>query len=267
MKRAWSLVAIGSACAAVAVTGGVSTGNAAPTATPPPLRMTDPCVRGALRRQVVRFRAADGVRLIGVRLGRGSRGVVLGHMVRQDLCSWLPYARRLARAGYHVLAIDFRQHGSSAFPVAGRKLWRVDLDMRAAVATLRRRGVRSVVIAGGSLGALASVTAGAVIRPAVNGVVSLSAPAHFQRVDGEVAAPRLSAPVLYVAAADDPQFADDARRLYDLTAAQDKRLVIFPAGGHGLNLLRGPAAAQAWLLFVEFVRAHSAPPAAWTLTG
>lgn len=258
MKRTWLLAVLVLAGAGAGVSGAVSTTEAAPNAKPRPLPMRDSCVRGALRRQVVRFTAADGVRLIGVRLGRGPRGVVLGHMYRQDLCAWLPYARRLVAAGYNVFIFDFRRHGSSSYPVSLSKLWRIDLDMRAAVAALRRRGAQSVVIAGGSLGAVASVTAAAAIRPPVNGVVSLSAPVRFQRVDAEAAAPRLTVPVLYVAAENDGTFADDARRLYELTAAQDKRLVMYPHGGHGIDLFRGTVAAEAWPLFVEFVRTHSA---------
>jgi pimeloyl-ACP methyl ester carboxylesterase len=259
MRKRWWLVVAALACTALAVGGGASTSRAAPAAKPRPLPMTDPCVRGALRKRIVRFTAADSVRLIGVRLGSGPRGVVLGHMGGQDLCAWLPYARRLVTAGYNVLVFDFRQHGSSAYPVAVRKVWRIDLDMRAAVAALRRRGVQTVVVAGGSLGAIASVTAGSVIRPPVDGIVSLSAPARFSQVDAAAAAPHLTAPVLYVAADDDGEFAVDARRLYELTASQDKRLVVYPAGGHGINLFRGAAAAQAWPLFVEFLRTHSAP--------
>ena len=193
----------------------------------------------------------------GVVCGSGPRGVALGHMGGQDLCAWLPYARRLATDGYHVLAFDFRQHGSSAYPAAPRRLWRVDLDMRAAAGVLRRRGARTVVIAGGSLGAIASVWAGASTTPPVDGVVSLSAPDFFRTVDLVVVARRLTSPVLFMAAEDDGLFVDAARKLYDAAGSTDKRLVTFPAGGHGINMFRGSGAAERWAPFEQFIRDRS----------
>lgn len=234
--------------------------TAAPSAKrPKPLVMRDSCVRGSLRNGIVRFTAADRVRLIGVRLGSGPRGVVLAHMSGQNLCAWLPDARRLAAAGYHVLAFDMRQHGSSSTPAAYRKWNRFDLDVRAAVATLRRRGARTVVTAGGSLGAIAVVAAGPTTRPPVDGIVSLSPPVAAGPLSGERAAPRINSPTLYAAAEDDRSFADAARRLYELTAASDKRLLIFPGGAHGIGLLHGPDGERMWAEFAEFLERRSAP--------
>ena len=46
-------------------------------AAPPPLRLLEPCVTRAERRRIVRFRAPDRTRLIGVMLGTGPNVVVL----------------------------------------------------------------------------------------------------------------------------------------------------------------------------------------------
>ena len=113
---------------------------------------------------MVRFRAADRVRLIGVMVGRGPRGVVLAHQgggAPPNLCSWMPYARQLARAGFRVLAFDHRNSGSSARVGSPTRAWRVDLDVRGAVAELRRRGATSVVLGGASLGGTAVLAAAA----------------------------------------------------------------------------------------------------------
>jgi hypothetical protein len=53
----------------------------------------------------IRFKAADGTRLAGYRLGRGKTAVVLAHQVRGDACQWASYARRLAGRGYLVIAL------------------------------------------------------------------------------------------------------------------------------------------------------------------
>ena len=222
-----------------------------------PLRLRERCVTKAERSRVVRFRAADRVRLIGVMVGRGPRGVVLAHQgggAPPNLCSWIPYARQLARAGFRVLAFDHRNSGSSARVGSPTRAWRVDLDVRGAVAELRRRGATSVVLGGASLGGTAVLAAAAHIAPAVNGVVSFSAPAQFVNVDALAAVRASSVPSLFVSAEADEDFADAARRFFDASPARDKRLEIVPGGRHGAPLLRDPGLRT---LVTEWIRAHS----------
>src|SRR5919204_6511645 len=81
--------------------GGAPPGGASPN--------RDACVRS----NPVRFRAADGTRLVGARFGRGTTAVVLAHQSNGDVCQWTPYARRLAPLGYLAFPFDFRGHGDS----------------------------------------------------------------------------------------------------------------------------------------------------------
>lgn len=211
---------------------------------PKPLRLGHRCVTPAERRRVVRFSAADATRLIGVLFGAGPRAVVLAHQggpTPPNLCSWVPYARQLAAAGYRVLASDHRRFGSSGSPRREAYFTRVDLDVLAAVRELRRRGATSVVLAGASLGGSAVIGAGASARPPVQGVVSFAAPRLFGRVNALAAARRLSVPVLFVSAVEDEPFAGDARLMYDASPSTDKRIAIFPGAVHGAPMLRDPA--------------------------
>ena len=92
-------------------------GAEAAQAAPPPLQLKQRCITRAERAGIVRFSAPDRVRLIGVVFGRGPNAVVLAHQgTPEALCSWVPYARSLARAGYRVLAFDHRGRGSSSIP-------------------------------------------------------------------------------------------------------------------------------------------------------
>ncbi len=61
---------------------------------------TDPCVPKSLRTRAISFRTADGVRLAGLLLGSGKKGIVLSHEIRGWLCNWLPFAqtRRISSA-------------------------------------------------------------------------------------------------------------------------------------------------------------------------
>ena len=229
----------------------------AAVAKPKPLQLKETCVTRAERRRVVRFTAVDRVRLIGVEFGRGPNAVVLAHQgggaAGPTLCSWVPYARSLARAGYRVLAFDHRGYGSSSKPSRPDRLFRIDADVVAAVALLRRRGATRVVVGGASLGGAAVVGAAARITPLVQGVFTLGAPQSFGSVDAVAAARTLQVPALFTAAVDDDPFDDDARSLFEACTSVDKRLEIFPGSRHGAPTLRDP---QAKALVDAWIAAH-----------
>jgi pimeloyl-ACP methyl ester carboxylesterase len=224
---------------ALAVSTWVADATADSSSTRPPrLAATERCLTRAERRQTLRFGAADGTRLVGVLLGTGRKGVVLAHQSSGNFCQWFPYARTLARRGFRVLAFDFRTCGASAIPRIQANAYRFDRDVVAAVNVLRRRGATSIVLAGGSLGATAVVVVASRLEPQVQGVISLSSPQQAYGLDAATAAGQLQVPVLFVAAADDGEFADDARQLYSRTATPDKQLIMLSAGGHGTSLPR-----------------------------
>ena len=205
----------------------------------------------------VSFRAADGTKLIGHVFGTGRKAVILGHQSQSNLCDWVTYARRLARLGYTAFAIDFRGHGLSQHR-QGAAANRLALDLAAAVKVMRQRGKTKVFLVGASMGGIASLVAGANVKPAVDGVVSVSAPARFLGMDAVATAPRLRVPVLYLAAADDDNagydFSKDAQALYAATAAADKRVVILPGFLHGVGLVG--ASARTRSLVESFLQAH-----------
>jgi pimeloyl-ACP methyl ester carboxylesterase len=243
MKRAVVgsvLVALAFACSAAA--------------RPPQFNATENCLTRAERQKAFWFRASDRTRLAGVVLGKGPRGLVLAHQGGGNLCNWFPYARTLARSGFHVMAFDFRAYGASDIPSRQANVNRLDLDVVAAVKVLRKRGAKRVVLAGASLGAATVVVVAAQLQPSVNGVVSLSGPLQVYNLDAEAAARRLQVAALFVAAEDDPGFVDPARSLYADTVASDKQLIVLPQGGHGTSLLRLPAFRST---LTEFFRAHT----------
>lgn len=208
-----------------------------------PLRLRETCVTRAERRHVVRFTAVDGVRLIGVELGRGPRVVILAHQgggAASFLCSWVPYARTLAARGYRVLVFDHRGFGSSGRSPRSTRTDRVDLDVLGAIRTMRARGATSVVLGGASLGGVAVLSAAVHANPPVDGVISFASPTRYVRIDALRAVRSLRVPALFVAAEEDPPFPDDARTLYDACASAEKQLAIFAGWEHGAPLLRRP---------------------------
>ena len=189
----------------------------------------------------VSFPSGDGSTLQGLVIGTGPVGVVLAHQSGADLCQWKPYAYALSRQGYRVLAFNFSVN--------------LPEDVTGAVAALRARGSRRVVLIGASMGANAVVVAAATAKPPVAAVVSLSAPQVFQGVDAAEAARKLKVPVLYVAGASDGDFAKDARTLYAATRAPGRRLLIVRSGAHGVELMNDTVTAT----MEKFVRAQAAP--------
>jgi alpha-beta hydrolase superfamily lysophospholipase len=223
-------------------------GSFAPAARRPrPLRLLEPCVTRRERRGIVRFRAGDRTRLIGVLLGSGPNVVVLAHQggggAPGDLCAWISYARRLRAAGSRVFVFDHRAHGSSGVPAAVQRYTAVDLDVAAAVRLVRARGARRVVLGGASLGGAAVLGGAARLVKPVDGVFTVGGTHSFGVVDVHAALRKLTVPLLFVAAEEDSggQFAQEAREMYDESVSPVKRLEIFPGRAHGAPQLRDPA--------------------------
>jgi len=64
----------------------------------------------------VSFNTEDGAVIYADVYGEGDQGVVLAHGGRFRKESWQPEAERLAKAGYRILAFDFRGFGKSRGP-------------------------------------------------------------------------------------------------------------------------------------------------------
>jgi pimeloyl-ACP methyl ester carboxylesterase len=182
-------------------------------------------------------------------LGRGSTGVVLAHTTNADRCQWLPFARELARKGYRALVFDMRGYGASS----GFTNTDPHLDVVAAAAELRRRGAKRIVLMGASMGGTGVVVAAPRIRPAIEGVVELSAPTAFSGANALVAVKSLKRPALFVAGRDDGDFAAATRALYRAAATKDKQIRIVASSWHGVDLLAIPSVKKLVLGFLQRV--------------
>lgn len=112
------------------------------------------------------FPTSDGGLVYADVYGEGDRGVVLAHGGRFNKESWTPQARTLAKAGFRVLAIDFRGYGQSRGPGDTDPLAApLHLDVLAAVRYLRGMGAKSVSVVGGSMGAGAAADASVEAKP------------------------------------------------------------------------------------------------------
>jgi pimeloyl-ACP methyl ester carboxylesterase len=172
-----------------------------------------------------------GATLDAAVFGEGRLGIVLAHEIGGSLCNWASIAPELGEQGYQVLIYDFGEPATVA------------RDMRAATKEIRELGAKKIILGGASLGGTVALMMAPRERNVV-GAFSLSAPDVYGNTEGLPAVRRFRAPVLFVAAEDDGDFADDARWLYRAAASRDKELLIVPGSEHGTALYGGPAAER-----------------------
>jgi pimeloyl-ACP methyl ester carboxylesterase len=226
---------IGTAVAVLFLAGcGSSGGSPAPAASSAfPVPTGPVCYGNEAAAHRVDFPGTGGAPLLGYTIGTGSVGVVLANQAEADACSWLGYATDLSGRGYRVLAFDFNGEGDSAATDGSG-----GDDVAAAAKYLRSQpGVSGIVLIGASRGGTAVLVASTVLQPPPKAVVSLSAPASFNRDDAGSVVEKLTAPTLFVAAEDDTNFAVDARSMSARAPANLATLKIVPGSSHGENLV------------------------------
>lgn len=114
--------------------------------------------------QGISFPTQDGGIVYADVYGTGDHGVVLAHGGRFTRESWAAQARALAKAGFRVVAIDFRGRGQSRGGPSSRDDG-VHFDVLAAVRHLHRTGAKTVSVVGASFGGGAAARAAVEASP------------------------------------------------------------------------------------------------------
>jgi pimeloyl-ACP methyl ester carboxylesterase len=208
----------------------------------------------------VSFPTQDGGVVFADIYGSAARAVVLAHGGRFNKESWAPQARRIAAAGFEVLAIDFRGYGPSHGPGDKDVLSApLDLDVLAAVRYLLAHGAKSVTIVGGSMGGGAAGDASIESNPGeIDRIVFLgSAPNQ--------PAEKLKSASLFIVARDDTS--GDGPRLPGIRAQfekapQPKQLIVLKGSAHAQYLFQTDQAERVMREILRFLTAKSAGPTA-----
>ena len=182
------------------------------------------------------FSTEDGGLIYADLYGRGERGIVLAHGGRFTKESWQPQAQSLARAGFHVLAFDFRGFGKSHGP-GDTDMYTapMQLDVLAAVRYLRKNGAKTVSVMGGSFGGSAAADASIASQPGeIDRLILLAA-------DGVGAPERIKSPLLVIVARDD--ISGDGPRLPRIRtwfekAPEPKQLIVLDGSAHAQFLFQ-----------------------------
>jgi pimeloyl-ACP methyl ester carboxylesterase len=243
------------AAAMLAVALAVTTSAGSRPPEQPAARCGSPVAGSAVHAATFTFQTSDKVDLDGAIVGAGNRGVVLvPEAGARGLCGWWPYATRIAKHKFRALLFDFRCSGLSSCPP--RQPHAVAIDVRAAVAELRRRGCTRIDILGASLGGSAAIVAAA-REKGIDAIVDLSGDensvylADTKPKTAFAAAAAIREPALLAVARGDPFVSiAETRRLFTELPSRTKRLDVLPANaGHGWDMLLDPGSASGWAPF------------------
>jgi pimeloyl-ACP methyl ester carboxylesterase len=201
----------------------------------------------------VSFPTEDGGVIYGDIYGKGERGLVLAHGGRFNKESWEKQARIFESSGFRVLAFDFRGYGKSRGPGDSAPMDApLHLDVLAAVRYLRKSGVKTVSIVGGSMGGGAAGDASIASQPGeIDRVVFLGAHPNGP-------AEKLKCASLFIVARDDAN--DDGPRLPRIRedyqkAPEPKKLIILDGSAHAQFLFQTDRADRVMTEILHFLSA------------
>jgi len=199
----------------------------------------------------ISFSTEDGANIHADVYGTGDRGVVLAHGGRFTKESWRPQAQQLAKAGFHVLAFDFRGFGQSHGPGDSDMFTApMQLDVLAAVRHLRTYGAKTVAVIGASFGGAAAADASIASRAGeINRLILLAA-------EGNGPAAKIKAPLLEIVARDDAN--DEGLRLHRIRvwfdkAPEPKKLVVLGGSAHAQFLFQTDQAGRVMKEVLRFL--------------
>ncbi len=192
--------------------------------------------------------APDGAKLAATyySAGRPGPGILLCHQCNMDRRSWNGLAEKLARAGFHVLTIDYRGFGESAgarhndLPNDQRaklvqQVWPGDLDV-AYKYLAAQPGVTGVTGAGGASCGVNNSIQLSRRHPEIKSLVLLSGNTDNA---GRAHLKSKSSPPLLLAAADDDGNAVQLMEVLDAFSNNPtNRFVEYKAGGHGTEMFQ-----------------------------
>src|SRR5258708_31080367 len=198
----------------------------------------------------VSFATEDGGLIYADLYGNSDLGVVLAHGGRFTKESWQPQAQSLVKAGFRVLAFDFRGFGRSHGPGDSDMFTApVHLDVLAAV-HYRQNGAKTVAVMGGSFGG------GAAADPWIASQAGERSCLILRAGEGNGAAERIKAPMLEIVARDDAS--EDGLRLPHIRAwfdkaPQPKELIVLNGSAHAQFLFQADQAERVMREVLRFL--------------
>jgi alpha-beta hydrolase superfamily lysophospholipase len=205
----------------------------------------------------VTFETPDGATINGELYGSGKTAVVFSVMGN---CKpgWREFAWLTAAQGLMALTYPWRDCGPSGASNEAELRQNFVNDARGAINFVRAQGAEKIILAGASLGGVAS--AKLAIESQASGLIVFASPLEIPQWGFKIEAAELNTniPKLFLTAENDTVVSVDASRaLYDL-AAEPKEWQTYPGREHGTDLFNAKVGEEVKLRILEFILAVAA---------
>jgi alpha-beta hydrolase superfamily lysophospholipase len=209
--------------------------------------------------QEVTFETPDGVTITGDRYGSGKTAVVFSVM---GDCNpgWRELAQLTAAQGLMALTYAWRDCGPAG-PMSEDELVRNFVnDARGAINFVRGQGAENVILAGASLGGIASAKLAA--ESGASGLIIFASPPKIPNHDFTVEASDLNIdiPKLFITADQDSVVpAEETRKMFEM-AAEPKEWQTYPGTAHGTNFFKTENGKEAQERILAFILSIAKTP-------
>lgn len=205
-----------------------------------------------IRLHSVTFDTPDGASITGELYGAGKTAVIFSVMGN---CKpgWREFAQLTAAQGLMALTYLWRDCGESGPTNEAELIRNFVNDARGAIDFVRSRGAEEIILAGASLGGLAS--AKLAIESQASGIIVFASPLQIPGWDFKIESAELNTniPKLFLTAEEDYVVPlDDSRALYDLTA-EPKEWQTYPGNEHGTELFATDVGEAVQLRILDFI--------------
>ncbi|HET6597932.1 MAG TPA: alpha/beta fold hydrolase [Anaerolineales bacterium] len=199
----------------------------------------------------VSFETPDGATIAGELYGSGETAIIFSVMGN---CKpgWQDLAQLTAAQGRMALTYPWRGCRESGFSEQDELQKFVD-DARGAIDFVRGQGAEKIILAGASLGGLAS--AKLAMESGASGLIVVASPPSIPEWDFEIEAADLTTdiPKLFITAENDPTVpATATRELYEL-AAEPKEWQTYPENKHGTDIFETESGEAMQARILEFI--------------
>jgi alpha-beta hydrolase superfamily lysophospholipase len=166
---------------------------------------------------------------------------------------WREFAQLTAAQGLMALTFLWRDCGPAGPTNEAALIQNFVNDARGAINFVRAQGAEKIILAGASLGGVAS--AKLAVESQASGIIVLAAPLQIPGSDFKVEAAELNTdiPKLFLSAEEDYVVPlEDSRALYDL-AAEPREWQTYPSNEHGTELFSTEMGGEIQLRILEFI--------------